>query len=319
MSDWFDQITSPEFLAGLGFLLTVFVGLAALMSTLTRLFRGLTLSYRVALIGRPRAGKTSLLAAMFDQILSGNTQKNVKIVGTKTIRQIGDIIYTLDTSGTVEPTLSEDRFLFRFFYYPLRYFRDFFKYEVEITDFPGEYSDDLFAISDDESISQDEQFLIDQEYLSWATHCHTIILAIDTEEWIRRGNRYAETISHKMRSTILALSEYRSEAHISSAPFKIALVFTKFDLILSDDYGYDGINSEPMMQKIYLSTELDESITEFTSEANKSFSTLIDFLQNSPHTSRIFFTSALKSSDRRERFGVGKLLQFCLPRKGIGR
>ena len=310
MTEGLAQSTTIEILL---IVVAILVALASIFPLLHKFTGGVPVSYRIAFLGRPRSGKTSLLAAMFDEILNSPEQKRIRITGSTTIRKIGEITHSLDTHRKVSPTQAQDRFLFRFFYQPASFLRRFLRYEVEITDFPGEYSDDLFAASEDERLTYDEQFLIDSEYLSWATHSHLLILAIDSAEWLRQGSEYSQTISHKMRSTILALAEQRSEASISDRPYKIALVFTKVDMwdMLSNPENLDFKNEAAFR---YNCRSVDELRNNILKEVHLEFSTLTNYLENSNHDFKIFMTSSLKSEDNKERYGIKDLLAFCLPR-----
>lgn len=115
------------------------------------------ISHKIAVIGLQRTGKTTLITALFEYILKENKILRARLHGSNTINRINKNIARLGSG--LEPTKEVDTFAFRFSYRrPLFNISSFSSvldtlYDVEMADFPGEYSAD---ISKDELLIEDK-------------------------------------------------------------------------------------------------------------------------------------------------------------------
>jgi molybdopterin-guanine dinucleotide biosynthesis protein len=97
-------------------------------------------SHKIAVVGLPGAGKTTLITALFELVQRGTHLKNVRLHGLQTIETVNRNIARLNSGERIGPTKEKDVFIFRFSYLQLR-FLIARSYDVEIADFPGEYSE----------------------------------------------------------------------------------------------------------------------------------------------------------------------------------
>jgi hypothetical protein len=116
--------------------------------------RDIPISYKIAIIGLPSAGKTTLIAALFEVIQRGDLMQNVRLSGAKTITRANRYISLLNAGKNVGATQEGDTFLFRFSFKKetmLKFNQQ--TYDVEITDFPGEYTKKLNDTKSDDPAS----------------------------------------------------------------------------------------------------------------------------------------------------------------------
>jgi hypothetical protein len=128
-----------------GFVITVVVfGIAAsfvsvFSSSVKTITTPIPVSYKIAVIGLPGAGKTTLITALFELIQRGIHVDRVRLHGVDTINTINKYIARLSGHNSMGPTKEKDIFVFRFSYIKrIGFLRRLF--DVEIADFPGEYS-----------------------------------------------------------------------------------------------------------------------------------------------------------------------------------
>lgn len=110
----------------------------------------LRFSHKVAILGYPRSGKTTLVATLLFRILSSEIAKRVRVSGQETIDRISKYNELIRSGKNLGPSTDKDVFSYRFQYdspEPLLFVRLFGRavrqYDVEVADFPGEYSRDV--------------------------------------------------------------------------------------------------------------------------------------------------------------------------------
>jgi predicted YcjX-like family ATPase len=172
---------------------TLFVAVAGLISILVgqtnlikNIFGTIPIAHKIAVIGLPTAGKTSLITAMFELIQKGQSKPSVRIHGTKTIALINGYIARLASGQALAPTKENDIFIFRFSYLKRRAFQTLL-YDIEIADFPGEYTKHLEetapTTSSDDILDADfaNETLLNREFLSWVASSSKYLFVIDLE------------------------------------------------------------------------------------------------------------------------------------------
>lgn len=104
---------------------------------------GIKISLRVAVIGLPRAGKTTLISVIFDRLMSQRHARYITVNGVETVERITRYIGIVKAGISIPPTEDKDVFSFRYFVKKPLFWVIPRRYEVEISDFPGEYSDEI--------------------------------------------------------------------------------------------------------------------------------------------------------------------------------
>jgi hypothetical protein len=235
------------------------VAVSAISVFLKRLLQlvRIPISHKIAVIGLPSVGKTTLITAMFEVIQRGDVVPNARLHGLKTIATINRYISKLAAGGAIGPTHEKDIFVFRFSYqkniapWLPRTF------DVEIADFPGEYSEEISGgthglrgasgryikkqIEEYQDVPSEEGLdftLFHREFFSWIASSSTYVFVIDLSAIYGGQNpeeRIAE-ISARIRTSWQVIEDSASERGIGSARSrKVHVVFTKLDSLISLD------------------------------------------------------------------------------------
>ena len=163
MLSWFDTVIQwmSEGKIGVIFLI-VFIGIAllnaivtVLKSLLPKTFESVPISHKIAVLGLPSAGKTTLITALFDLIQRGVFLKRAQLHGHETIKRVNQNISYLNSGEKIPPTKERDIFVFKFSYERPGSFAPRI-YDVEIADFPGEYTGQIEADSITQQAQDDE-------------------------------------------------------------------------------------------------------------------------------------------------------------------
>jgi hypothetical protein len=283
--------------------------LVLVFTIIRRFFREPTLvAYRVGVIGLPRAGKTSLIGAVFSEIFKSSMNPRTRLSGSKTISRVNRIISSLDQGTEVPPTKEGDTFVFRFIYLARRVLGFVpFKYEVEIADFPGEYSSELLEAAEETvGLEDDQVVLLDREYVGWLTNSRVLIFVIEAPPALHDpGSRFAAETKAQIRATWQSLKELRSDRGLSGARVRVALVFTKCDALVT---GYEADHIS-----LYLNEKEAAEVDGFCSELSYKYFDLINFLRSDAYFVTVHFTSAYAQTPY-GRFGLPDLVRGILPR-----
>lgn len=285
------------------FIVFMAVGLGAVSSINILFSKGFKFSLRVAVIGQPRAGKTTLITVIFDRVMSGKLAKNATVSGRKTVDRITSHLLTMRSGSSVKSTEDEDIFAYRF-----QIKRRFLRlipnqYDVEIADFPGEYSDQLSLDLASRDHSSDN--LVSKEFFSWVLQADRYIFAIDVGEWLNDGRDYVLKIDALLKNTVLLLKQELLDESVYERP--VVVIFTKSDLIFSKmDFVYD----DPAFRK--LDSELRKQSGVAVDEIKKDFSPTIRFLKaNFRNVRVVHFSSFAAASVYSEE--CGQIVEFCTP------
>ena len=266
-----------------------------------------TVGWRIGVLGLPRAGKTSLIGALSAVLKTSRINRRVQPTGQETIRRLGNIEQALDEGKSIAPTEKGDKFSYRFLLTP----RGLLRWlgvlrELEVADFPGEFSKELIESSDDDCcIARGKIFLLDPQYLDWMVSSRLIIFVVDASELqgpdahIAKARRSAEVIA-----TWQMLADERARRWRHASKMRAALVFTKCDMILT--------NYNPSNKHREIGDEERARIDKFAKICRESFASAITTLEDGAQEASIHFTSAYAEC-RGQRIGMAELLRYVLP------
>ena len=255
---------------------------------------GVKISLRVAVIGLPRAGKTTLIAKIFDTIMSTRYAKFMTVNGVETIDRITHYLNIIQSGGGLSPSTDNDVFAFRYIYKRAVLGLLTLKYDVEIADFPGEYSESLGS-----DLSQQSSFtgLYKKEFFSWIVRADRYVFAVDCEPYLQfdGGDReqYARSITLKIKNAVLLLKQELLDESVYSRP--CALVFTKADVF--EEVTIEADRSNILEAELNVKAALDEMLG--------SFKELIQFLESNFKSLRVLCHS---SKSKRPMFTLGNEL-----------
>ena len=235
-----------EFINGFFLFVAAGAAIAFIFGSIPRLLRipGYTgspipVSYKIAVIGLRGAGKTTLITALFELIQKGVHVERVRLHGVKTITVVNRNILHLNAGEPIGPTKEKDTFVFRFSYLKSGFPKRF--YDVEIADFPGEYSEKMSTeeiVGDNLANTAGLEFeftLFDKEFYSWIATSSEYLFLIDLSSIYSRRNvrRAVAEITARIRTSWQIIEDSASDRGIGSAGSRPThLIFTKVDSVV---------------------------------------------------------------------------------------
>jgi len=329
---------SPELLLfGLGLILAWFAGQSRLGE---RLFGAIPISHKIAVIGLPGAGKTSLITAMFEVIVRGRIKPDIRVHGEKTITLINRYIARLASGQIIGPTTEHDVFVFRFSYIKKRLFQKLY-YDIEIADFPGEFSERIEHSGRNSTRSrksnefEDEIFaetLFNREFFSWIASSSEYLFVVDLSDiYSAEGPNVAiQQITARIRNSWQIIEHAVSDRGLGRPKGrKIHLVFSKLDSLSP---LIRGARNDAYLEKNAgeVSAEIEQrgncadltSITDVSMPSRllnlreaieQEFADLIQFFKARTHRLTIIYTSLILRDENEQRLGIAELLDSVLP------
>jgi GTPase SAR1 family protein len=268
-------------------------------------------AYRIAVVGFPKSGKTTLVTAMFGELFAGHILGVfVYPRGETTRNRVNEDLKRLELGKQLGPTTDQDVFAYRADITRGKFFKR--TYKLEIGDFPG-----------DDSQKFTEQFgewLHETNFFKWVMEADAFILVVDLAHTLNQDSvkEYVAKITSAFRAAWQQLSEYHLEGKKNLRNKSVVLVFTKADLfgITPTAAKEEGIVNKVMQ----LGFEEPVPVTEIEPQALKigvhhteeHFSDLIKYLQRESNNSSHVFVSCFSLLAGR-RQGVNELLEKILP------
>jgi GTPase SAR1 family protein len=270
--------------------------------------RRMPVAHRVAIIGFPKAGKTTLITAIFEYLFRrGAKGRSVVPRGDETRRRINENLAQLELRRPVKPTTDQDVFAYRAEVTgrPGSLSR---RYKLEIGDFPGE-----------DTVRFAEQFgewLHDTPYFEWAASADAFVFVADSSSILSdQSGEYVARQKSAFRAAWQRLREHHLDGTTNLSSKPVLLVFSKADLLrqLSPSRRYWGFDdSIPERKQL---TEKDEAhLREGCESVRTQFRDLIDYFSRESALFRVIFVSVFAELDG-ERLGIPELTSRVLPRR----
>lgn len=323
-----------------GFATTAAVAIAATVVPLVNRRSSVT-SVRVAILGMPQVGKTTLIAACFQEIFSRRVNIRAIMSGTRSFESLNENISRLAVGLPIRPTTDQDVTAYRFEIEPSGLLSP--RYRVEFGDFPGEDTKKY--------IEQYGPWLHNSPFFEWALTCDAFVFCVDSgplaklfkvqreiegmqqSELLRFGDddSPARTLSRSMmrdraQKELPAATEYVNDSsaavraawqHIvaSFGPRRMAylrkspvlLVFTKIDLLFREPDVEDNPNT------IRLDSSKGTTAQRWLED---QFKDLTNYLADETNQFSIVSTSSF-ATIHGSRVGMYDFLRGILPRRAF--
>ncbi len=288
-------------------------------------------SYYIAIIGLPQSGKTTIIHAMFREILDGRIKgMQANLWGRSTTERVMRGISSLEEGKALLPTQEKDIFGYRTSMLLGTVLKK--KYDVTIGDFPGRQSEILSGR--DSTENADERYL-EPEFARWVNEADAFIFVVDLARCYAGFDPVKREINKEyVRKTTSAIrTAWQNVLHEHAAGEKVkisrvVLVFTKADLvnyIVKPDanvatqverFGYKDLPWGVRIDPVGLKEQADNILREFA-EVRKFF------LQSGNRYNEVFTSSVGvlnntrlvtdESISREPRLGIEELLRSILP------
>ena len=275
-------------------------------------------SYRIAVIGFPKVGKTTLITILFRQLLNGERREHVFIMprGSSTIDKINDDYAKLDMNKKLAPTTDQDLFAYRFDMERGKWFKQ--RYKIEIGDFPGEDSEQ-FAKDYDNKFHK-------TPYFKWMMEADAFMIIFDIADLLQNekiAKKNKTDFDSAIRSAWQHVAEYHSEGKRNLKDKPVVLVFAKSDLfnLLDETMVLGDVVSKKVQQwgfyEIPDVREMDnEKLKNGKKLAKEQFADLINYFNSESNQFNIVFASAFSGagdSNKNKRLGMKELTEKILP------
>jgi GTPase SAR1 family protein len=269
------------------------------------LARRLPASYRIAVVGFPKSGKTTLITAVFAYLFrKGIRGASIVPRGEETIKRINQNMEQLELGRPIGPTKDQDVFAYRA---EIKTGSNLFRrhYKLEIGDFPGE--DTLeFAESSGE-------WLHESRYFEWAISSDAFIFVVDVGAvLLDKNGEYVARQKRALRAAWQRLQEHHLDSKRDIARMPLIFVFTKADLLLEDDDDLEQLafgKMHPTTKYLMRPGKIDSE----TSKVIDRFSELIDYFQREDHRFEVVFASVFLNVEG-ERLGIPTIARYVMPR-----
>ena len=274
-------------------------------------------AYRIAAIGFPKSGKTTLITSLFSELFANRLGIQVIPRGLETIERVNDNIAKLELGKSVGATTDKDVFAYRVDVIRGKFFKS--RYKVEIGDFPGEDSQQF--------TEEFGHWFHHTPYFKWAMEADAFMFVVDlapalvpTKEY-GTPREYVAKMTQAIRAAWQRLNEYHYEGQQQLSKKSVVLVFTKSDLfgITSEVTDLDAVTQEILklgFDTIPTPNEIDAAKFKNGQEmVLKMFADLISYMKNQDSRFQTIFVGcfSFEPGQRQQRLGIKKLLDAILP------
>ncbi|MBI1730468.1 GTPase domain-containing protein [Candidatus Acetothermia bacterium] len=275
--------------------------------------RNIPRAWNVAVIGFPKAGKTTLITRLFGELFAGKLKIQTIIRGKTTIEKINEDLRRLEVGRNLGPTTDQDLFAYRT---DITLGQGILKktYKIQIGDFPGEASEKLAY--------ETEMWFHDTEFFKWVMEADAFLFVVDLAPMLdyRTNRDYVARVKSAIRAAWQHIEEYYSEGKTDLRYRPVGLVFTKADLFahstvvaIDDDvirkierlgFGDDKV--------FFIKPLTEDELKEGGNYTKDQFEDLISYLNTKVRKMNVIFTSSF-SYFNGERLGIKETLETILP------
>lgn len=282
-------------------------------------------SYRVAIVGLPLSGKTTLITSLFREAFARRISKNIKLTprGDQTIKRINRQIEMLDAGRAIGPTRDQDMFAFRA-ELTVERFPIPSSYRIELGDFSGK---------DSQVYAESRVPPNDDEFYRWIADSDAIVMVVDIGAYLLgepERKTHVASVSSFLRGIWQHFLDVNADRSKEVKRHTVILVFTKADLIgrekkhdpflslprnVSEEmHRREAIRRWAFGERLPPVAEMDSGTLDKGMENLKEdFRDLITYLRSEAPSFRMLFTSSFGLSGGR-RLGIADLLDALIPR-----
>jgi hypothetical protein len=262
-------------------------------------------SYRIAVVGFPQSGKTTLITAVFAYLFRrGMRGASIVPRGDETIKRINANMEQLELGKRIGPTTDQDVFAYRAEIVLGGLVRR--RYKLEIGDFPGESSRAFTR--------KHGNWLHETKYFEWAISSDAFLFVIDVGAvLLDESGEYVAGQKRAMRAAWQRLEEHHLDSRAKFARKRLILVFTKADLLLETASDRAKLR-ELTFEKSPLAVEIEsaQSLEGKEEEIKRRFKDLIEYFEHENSKFQLIFASVFVNVEG-ERFGIPAISRHLVP------
>ena len=283
--------------------------------------------YSIAVIGFRGSGKTTLITALFREILEGRIKRVQATLSTRsTTERVMEGIAALDEGKPLGPTKDQDMFAYRTNIVLGTHIKK--TYKGLIGDFPGRMSEELA----DNTVAP----FIEPEFARWVNEADAFIFVVDVAPCFM-GYESDKGVNReyviKMTAAIRTAWQNVLNEHTATAKrlksYPVVLAFTKSDLINYISDAPDANVTELMQrwgsEELPVNMRIDaDKLSKQKKNIRDAFSAVLTFFEQTNHKFQEVFVSSVGVLDEKQflkdedvlnepRLGLEELLGAILP------
>ena len=271
--------------------------------------RRMPASYRIAVLGFPKSGKTTLITAVFAYLFRRGV-RGASIVprGEETIQRISDNMEKLELGRPIGPTTDQDVFAYRA-EVSISGLIFTARYKLEIGDFPGENTVDFAETYGD--------WLHRTKYFEWAVGADAFVFVLDTGAiLLDESGEYVARQKRAFRAAWQRLQEHYLDGPADLSRRPLILVFTKADSLVFGGTA-EELRSATMAKEFARATTIPRGqIESIGGDIRARLRDLIEYFERESRRFRVVLTSVFLNVDD-ERLGIPEVAHYIMPRPGF--
>ncbi|MBI4847989.1 MAG: GTPase domain-containing protein [Nitrospirae bacterium] len=304
------------------FISSLILLMLSVVASLTQILnRDLPVAYRVAIVGFPKSGKTTLITSLFGEIFAQRVLGvNAIPTGQSTIERVNADLAKLAKGQNLGPTTDQDLFAYRT-NIRLKTFPFWSTYKIEFGDFPGEDSS--------EYIKNFGPWLHTTPFFKWMVDADAVVFVIDIGRYLDTNSRtgYVVETTAAIRAAWQNFVDYADSGSRLAKRKRLILAFTKADLfdaevdpleqVLSNKKDERALNeaiarlgfgdqAPPLREINYYFLDRGRS------DVKADYDDLLSFLRSQNPNFRMVFTSCF-GTVKGVRLGIAELFKMVLP------
>jgi GTPase SAR1 family protein len=291
----------------------IIIGVATLLVTVVAtwqvLVRRLPSSYRIAVIGFPKSGKTTLITAVFAYLFRrGIRGASIVPRGDETIKRVNRNMEQLELGRPIGPTTDQDVFAYRA---EVKLSNLIFErtYKLEIGDFPGENTVDFAEEVGD--------WLHETRYFEWAIGGDAFLLVVDVAAvLLDETGEYVARQKRALRAAWQRLEEHHLDSRTDMKKKPLILVFTKADCLLEEQTASDISGLAYGLKPPSMVSLTDNRIKPEEDHILERFADLIDYFKRENRRFVVVFASVFINMQG-ERLGIPEIARYVMPKPAL--
>lgn len=294
---------------------------------------------KVAIIGPPKAGKTTLITAMLDRVLNASNLPRIHFQERSGVNEYATNIRALQKGASLPETAANRFFIYKFDYAStirlpayVRALATLFtrtgaieeKVHIELADFAGDYTESLAKLSsaDQDETGTDDSIVttltVGDTFLDWVRNADVMMFLIDGNLLMEGHEAQLGELVSDYKAICLHIARTHADASELARRLRVAMVATKVDVVdslrhlaaeLSDSFRPEEVNAQTILEVSDLPEAQKDLLRDLHSFLTKN--AMVGDGRARPNGPSFLLTSAIGKSGA-DRVGINGAIKICL-------